>query len=193
MPTGGVAPAAAAGGGAAAAGGGGGFLLAASIAATAAATIISVQQQRQQVKNAEAISEANAQIATTQAKEKAAARKRQGKAKADVIRDERRRQLSTARAKFGASGVQGGTGSPLITRTNIARTLTEDAIQTDYNTRIGVQGILTAGEQSAQLSLLERSSARKAGKLAVGASLFSGASQALSTASRFKKKKEDTG
>ncbi len=160
-------------------------LLISSLIATGVSTIVSVQQSRQEAKSTSAIAEYNAQRSRKQAAEEAEQLRIAGAAEQKEILEERRRVLARNRAKFGKAGVT-MEGSPLLVQQEVARVITQDAVQANYNIQVGVAGTLTRGESEAGLSLLRGKSARRAGRLQVGQALFSGAAQATSIGLQFK-------
>lgn len=155
-------------------------LVVASIAATVASTAIAARAARQQGKTASAIGEFNAQTVEVQAAEEAERLKIAGRVKQERLLEERRRTLARNRAKFGKAGVM-LEGSPLLRQQEVAKNITQDAVMTNFNTQIGVTGVLTRAESEAQLSLIRGRSARQAGRLQVGQALFSGATQVAQT------------
>ncbi len=151
-----------------------GGALAANIAVTAAVlgAVSSANVASQQAKNQSAIAEANAEQST----EEARLRKVAGQEKQRILLEERRRILSSNRARFGKSGVV-FEGSPLIVQQEAARNLTNNAATEAFNTELGIRG----AEREAQISLLRGKSARTTGKLRAGQALFTGGTQIAQT------------
>ena len=144
------------------------LLLAAAAAATGA--VVQAQAVRQQTKTQAALQQYNARVE----EQKAEQLEQAGDVAGGEERKATRIELARVRAKRGASGVQ-QTGSPLLKQIDIAEAGALDAATVDYNTRIGVSRL----ESGAGLLRSQAKSTRRAGRRAVGAALFSGASQGL--------------
>ena len=140
-------------------------LFAASLAATAGATYMSVQSQRSAAKSQEALSKYNAQLQKKEAEE----RRLQGTEAAMLNRDKARRLMSINRAKIGTSGVTMA-GSPLLNQLDIAETAEIDSANIMRNAQIGADQSIA----QSRIDIMAGKSARTAGRLGVGASLFSG-------------------
>ena len=146
------------------------YALTAAAAAAAAGTAAQAQAVRQQTKTQAALLQYNAQIE----EQKAEQLEQAGDVAAGEVRKKTRIELARVRAKRAASGVL-QTGSPLLNEIDIAEVGALDAATVDYNTRIGVSNL----ESGAGLLRSQAKSTRRAGRRAVGATLFSGASQGL--------------
>jgi hypothetical protein len=146
----------------------------------AGSTALSVIQTRQQAKQQAAIAKFNEQVAEQQAK----AREQAGKIRLEERQKRTRALLEEQRAAFGATGVRGGTGSPLLLRLKTAEQGALDALTEQFNTQIGVNESLN----QAELFRTERSAARARGRLGVGASIFGGATQLASFQAQREKK-----
>ena len=170
-------PAAAAAPGAAAGGGG---LFAAAALGIGASAGLSALQVSQQAKQSAAIAKFNQQVAQQQAEARAAA----GKIAVEERKEKTQRLLSSQRAAFGAAGVQGGVGSPLLLRLKTAEAGALDALTEQFNVNAGVQQSLN----QAELFGVERKQARATGRLGVGAALFGGASNLVTLAALRPKK-----
>ena len=144
--------------------------LTAAAAAAAVSTAAQAQAVRQQTKTQAALLQYNAQVE----EQKAEQLEQAGDIAAGQERKKTQIRLARIRAKRGASGVL-PTGSPLLEEIDIAEVGALDAATVDYNTRIGVSSL----ESRAGILRMQASSTRRAGRLAVGAALFSGASQGL--------------
>lgn len=144
------------------------LLLLAAVAAAAAGTVVQVQAARQQSKTQAALLKFNAQVE----EQKAEQLEQAGDIAAGEVRKATRIRIAQAQAKRAASGVL-STGSPLLNEIDIAEAGALDAATVDFNTQIGVSSLTSrAGALRSQAS-----STRRAGRLAVGGALFSGASQ----------------
>ncbi len=146
------------------------FALTAAAAATAVGTAAQAAAIRQQTKTQAALLQFNARVE----EQKAEQLEQAGDIAAGEERKATRIELARARAKRAASGVLQA-GSPLLNEIDIAEAGALDAATVDFNIQTGVSNLQSrAGVLRAQAG-----STRRAGRLAVGGALFSGASQSL--------------
>ena len=143
------------------------FAAAAPYIATAAAAGVSAYSSYQQGKSQEAMAKYNAAVAQQDAKQK----EQEGKLAAKEIREQKRRIIATQTAGTAKSGLM-SEGTPLLVNIQTAADEEYNALMTSYNA--GIQA--NRFRSDAKLSKMQGKSARQAGNLGAGASLFSGAS-----------------
>ena len=144
------------------------FALTAAATAVAIGTAAQAQAVRQQSKTQAALLQFNARVE----EQKAEQLEQAGDIAAGEERKATRIRIARAQAKRAAGGVL-PPGSPLLNEIDIAEAGALDAATVDFNTQIGVSSLTSrAGALRSQAS-----STRRAGRLAVGGALFSGASQ----------------
>ena len=140
-------------------------------------TALSIAGQIQQTRQRSAILERNAAID----RQEAQIRERKGQDTQQAIRARGRRLLASQRVGFAHGGVT-GIGSPLEIALE-TRTLTDlEAIEEEFNTVTEAARL----RDSARFRDRQARSVRRAGKIGIGASLFTGARDLALTSLRFR-------
>ena len=138
------------------------------IATTAASMGYSAYTAHQEAKSQAAIAKYNQEVA----QQEALAKERAGKAAVEEKREETRRLLAAQRARYGASGVS-TEGTPILVQLEQAKRGALDAWTMGQNIRAGVR----RSRAEADIYGMRAKSAKRAGRLGVGQSLFSGGVQ----------------
>ena len=136
--------------------------------ATAYGTYASMDAAKQQAKSQEEINKYNATIAEQEAE----AKRKRGQQEVDLLLDRKERMLSSSKASTAKSGILSA-GAPLLVDIETAENVAWDATTTRYNMAVDVNGSLN----EAQLYRYQAKAAKRQGKLASNAALWSGAGQ----------------
>lgn len=155
---------------------GAGLASGASLAMGGIGTIMSMQSAKAQAKSESAIAKYNVEMTRRAAETETARRESAGKFAYEQKLKERELILSRIRRTYGQSGFTSA-GAPLLDEIETAKNITMDALMTQYNTRIGIQDVQQQAAQQIRLYKYQAKSAKRAGKLSMYQSLFSGASQ----------------
>ncbi len=142
----------------------------AAIGTAVAGAGITALGQFQQGRQAERVAEYNAAVQANQAKLEEFSAQHE----ADLLRERGRKLLAAQTARFAASGV-GLAGTPLLVQEETARSIDQDVSLI----RFGGRQRASFRRSQASLSLFEGRSARRAGTIAAGTSLLSGATRAF--------------
>lgn len=139
--------------------------------ATGVGTYMAMDAAKQQAKSQEEINKYNAKMAEQEAE----AKRRRGQQEVDILQERKERMLSSSKASTAKSGILSA-GAPLLIDIESAENVAFDVTTTRYNTEVGVNQSLN----EAQLYRFQAKSAKRQGKLASNAALWSGIGQMAS-------------
>ncbi len=136
------------------------------IALAATAATLSVVAAQEQADTNKKLADYNAKVAAQEAE----AKRRAGAAQVDLLQERKERMLASSRASTAKSGITSA-GAPLLVDIETAELSAFDQVTARYNTQVDVNRSLS----EVNLYKYQGKQAKRAGRLAVGAAIFSGA------------------